>query len=103
YASRIGHQLWSTELRSTRYRSYISSTSHSLAPNSPEFPSSGTVPVTGFDTAESPTLVSGLIAPVQLIHSAWGTRGSRSFARPEKPRFLPVAWRYALLDARAPA
>ena len=32
---------WSTEFLSTRYRSYISSTSHSLAPNSPELPSSG--------------------------------------------------------------
>src|SRR5690606_4354917 len=52
YASRIGQQLLSTDSLSTRYRSYISSTSHSLAPNSPEALSSGVTPVTGLDTAD---------------------------------------------------
>src|SRR5690606_11818811 len=52
YDSRIGHQLLSTDSLSTRYRSYISSRSHSLAPNSPEALSSGVTPVTGLDTAD---------------------------------------------------
>src|SRR5476651_2333054 len=60
----MGHQLCSTEFLSTMYFSYISSTSHSLAPNSLEAPSS--TPVTWLDTADRP-LSSACCSALQRI------------------------------------
>ena len=54
YFSRIGHHDGSTEFLSVLNCSYISSTSHSLAPNSPAAPPSGLTPVTWLDTADRP-------------------------------------------------
>ena len=54
YFSRIGHHEGSTDSLFSRYCSYSSSTSHSLAPNSPEAPPSAPVPDTWLDTADRP-------------------------------------------------
>lgn len=52
YSSRIGHQALSTEFLSTLNCSYSSSTSHSLAPNSPSLETP--TPVTWLDTPYRP-------------------------------------------------